>query len=122
MIVVCAGFAGLGFHLLKTSCAYSEGIKLAVHNREVAQALGEPIEPGWIISGHVEISGPTGDADLSTPLSGQRGKGTLYVVAHKEAGQWKFTRAEVEVEGRPGRINLLQSANPPGARMGDGSK
>ena len=106
-IAVCAGIVGLVFQSMKSSWAYSEGVKLAVHNKEVVAALGEPVTPGWTVSGSVNVSGSSGHADLTIPLSGPRGKGTLYVVARKEAGQWKFTRAEVEVEGRKERIDLL---------------
>ena len=41
-------------------------------------------------------------------ISGPKGKGTIYVVAKKSAGEWSYSRMEVEVEGQPGRIDLLR--------------
>jgi hypothetical protein len=114
--VVCAGICGgivaLGLGMLKSSWAFSEGVELARHDPKVIEELGEPIETGWQISGNVNVNGPSGEAELSIPLSGPKKQGTLFVVAKKRTGEWKFEKAEVQVEGRPDKINLLQSVPP----------
>ena len=69
--------------------------------------LGEPVKAGWLVSGNVNVNGPSGEANLSVPLSGPHGKGTLYLTAHKRAGRWEYEVLEVEVEGRQDRIDLL---------------
>jgi len=92
---------------IKSTDAYKEALARARANPEVSAALGEPVTAGWFVQGKVNVSGPTGDADLSIPLSGPKGKGTLYLTAHKEAGVWKYQVLEVAVEGRPDRIKLL---------------
>jgi hypothetical protein len=70
--------------------------------------LGEPIELGFWISGSINISGPTGNADFSVPLSGPKGAGRLYIVGEKSAGKWSFDLLEVEIDGRDERIDLLE--------------
>lgn len=95
---------------IKSTDAYREALVRARANPEVREALGEPIEPGWFVQGKVNVSGPAGDADLSIPLSGPKGKGTLYLSARKESGQWEYKTLEVAVDGRTERINLLADA------------
>ena len=102
------GLVALVLGAIRSSWACTEGVDLAVQNPEVIRELGEPIATGWLVSGSIRTSGPSGEADLAVPLSGPRGKGTLYVLAHKRVGQWTFVRAEVEIEGRQKRINLLE--------------
>lgn len=111
-VASCAGIAGIVMGGMKFSWAYSEGVDLARHDKRVVEALGEPIDTGWLVSGSIKSSGPTGDADLAIPLSGRQDSGTLDVVAHKRAGEWKFERAEVEVHGWQQRINLLAKEKP----------
>ena len=92
-------------------------------NRQVVDALGEPIESGFWISGSINVDGPSGDVDVSIPISGPKGSGTLYVVGNRSAGRWQYSRMEVEVSGRPSRIDLrpralipsLRALAPPGA-------
>jgi hypothetical protein len=112
-VASCAGIIGIGFGIMKQSWACTEGVGLARHNKKVVDLLGEPIETGWMLNGSINESGPSGDADLAIPLSGRRNNGTLYVVAKKRAGEWKFERAEVEVEvaGQRQRIDLLAESD-----------
>lgn len=92
---------------IRSSDAYQQALAKANANPEVVVRLGQPIKPGWMVSGSINVSGPTGDADLAIPVSGPKGKGTIYAVAKKSAGQWTFSRLEVEIEGQPGRVDLL---------------
>jgi hypothetical protein len=108
-----AGIAAIVFATIKHSEAYSRGVDLARHNNKVIELLGEPVETGWWVSGSINVSGSSGEADLAVPLSGRRNKGMLYVLAHKRAGEWKFERAEVEIDGQQQRIDLLAWDKPP---------
>lgn len=118
-ILLCAGILGAIMGGMKTSWACTEGLELARNNPAVIAQLGEPIEPGWMISGSIHVSGSSGKADLAIPLNGSKNSGTLYVVAHKDVGQWLFDQAEVEVNGQQERINLLpeKPRDKPGADM-----
>jgi cytochrome oxidase complex assembly protein 1 len=101
-------FVSIIFGALKSSDAYTQALAKARANPAVISELGQPIEPGWLVSGSVNVSGPSGNADLSIPVSGPKKSGTIYVVARKSAGEWQFNRLEVDVEGRGSRINLLE--------------
>jgi hypothetical protein len=103
ILVVVVG----AFGVIKSSDVVKDGLRRAQENPDVILALGEPVEDRWWISGAINTSGPTGEADVALPLKGPQGKGTLYIVASKEAGEWSYQRLEVEVDGLPERIDLL---------------
>jgi hypothetical protein len=108
MVAVCGGLMLALFGVMKSSWAYTEGLDLARHNKAVVAKLGEPIEGGRMVSGSVNVSGSSGHANLAIPLSGPRGSGVLYVVAHKVADKWRWASAEVEITGAGQRIDLLE--------------
>lgn len=100
------------FGAMRSSDAYQIAMSRARENPDIVAALGEPIEAGWFISGNINVSGPSGEANLSIPVSGPRGAGTIYVVANKIAGEWIFERLELELEGTGERLNLLTEPGP----------
>ena len=73
----------------------------------VVRELGEPIETKWLMSGSINVSGDSGNADLKIPVSGTKKSGAVYAVAVKRLGKWDFTALEVEIEGETKKINLL---------------
>ena len=91
---------------IKSSDAYAEGMARARANPEVVAALGEPIESGFWISGNIDVSGSAGNVDVSIPISGPKGSGTLYVVGTRSAGRWQYSTMAVEVPGRASRIDV----------------
>jgi len=107
VIGLAVGIIAFTFGSLKSTAVYQEAVAQATDNPEVINALGEPIETGFFLSGSVNINNADGDAELSIPLSGSKRDGTLYVEAIKTSGEWNFHVLEVEVEGSSGRINLL---------------
>lgn len=70
-------------------------------------SLGAPIEKHWTISGSINESGPSGNADLDIPLHGPKGSGDLFVVATKSADLWSFTTLEFQADGSSERVDLL---------------
>jgi hypothetical protein len=100
------GFMAVVFTAIKSSDVYQAAIQAARAHPEVRRELGDPIETGFWASGSVQVAGPSGHADISVPLTGSKQSGTLYGVADKSAGRWTFSLLEVEVDGRPNRIDL----------------
>jgi hypothetical protein len=98
------------FGAMKSTDVYKTALARARSNAAVAQALGTPIKEGWFMTGKTNVEGTSGEADIGIPISGPKGKGTVYAVATKTAGRWNYQTLEVEVNGRPERINLLQEA------------
>lgn len=93
----------------KSSEPYQEGLLAAQQDQRVITALGEPLKDGFMPSGSIEISGERGQAQLSVPLQGSRGRGKLHIEAVLYAGQWQYTTLLVSPEnGEP--IDLTEAA------------
>ena len=95
------------FGALRSTDVYKQAVARAKKNPAVIEALGSPIEEGMLLSGKTNVEGSSGEADLSVPISGPKGKGTLYIVATKSAGEWTYSQLVVEVAQDRKRINLL---------------
>ena len=112
IVAVFAAFVGAIVVLvagsMKSSDAYKLAMQKAQNDPRVVQRLGTPIESGMFVGGSINVAGSSGKADLTIPISGPKGKGTIYLDATKFAGEWKFNRLEVGFEGDPNRIDLLE--------------
>ncbi|HEX8279790.1 MAG TPA: cytochrome c oxidase assembly factor Coa1 family protein [Chthoniobacterales bacterium] len=107
VIVFVAAIFLIVFGALKSTDVYKTAVARAKSSPAVIEALGAPIEEGWFMSGKTNVEGTSGEADIGIPISGPKGKGTIYAVATKSAGRWSYTTLEVEVSGRAARIDLL---------------
>jgi|ERR1700722_2517682 len=116
LVLLVGGFIALLLTSFHSSDAYNQAMARAAADPQVRAQVGEPIQPGWLISGQLKVNGSTGSADFSIPVSGPRGKGTIRVVAVKSDGVWRFTTLLVNVEGASAPIDLL-SVQPPAERQ-----
>lgn len=94
------------FGALKQSDAYKIAVARAKADSRVVAALGSPIEEGWWLSGNTKVNGGSGEADLSIPISGPKGKGTIYAIATKSAGEWTYSKLEVKIDSNGETIDL----------------
>ena len=105
--------------IIKQSDAYKIAHARAQMNPAVIEAIGSPISQTGIVSGNSNVSGPTGQANLSIPLSRPKGKASLYVEAMKSADPWVFQTMVVKVEKTSERVDLntlpvpARAASPP---------
>src|SRR6266700_4243542 len=81
-------------------------------NPAVIEAVGSPVTEGFLVSGNTNVNGASGEANLSIPISGPKGKGTIYVAARKSLGRWNYSGLVLEIERTHQRIDLLQRAAP----------
>jgi len=95
---------------IKSSDAYVGALARAKASPAVVAALGFPLAEGWLVTGNIHVSGPTGLAELAIPVSGPKGKATIYVEATKHLGEWQFDHLIVQLEITRERIDL---ARPP---------
>jgi hypothetical protein len=97
------------FGAMKSTDVYKEALARARVNSGVIEALGSPITEGFLVSGNTNVNGASGEANLSIPISGPKGKGTIYVAANKSLGRWNYTGLIVEIAKTNQRIDLLRS-------------
>jgi hypothetical protein len=102
------GILTLVFGMMKGSDVYAQALDRARTSPAVTAALGTPLEEGLFVSGNWNETGPGGSAELSIPLSGPKGDGTLYVVAKKSAGLWTFSTLVLAAPDGS-RIDLLEA-------------
>lgn len=91
---------------MKQSDAYKMAVARAKMDQRVISALGAPISEGWFLSGKTNVNSGSGDADLSIPISGPKGKGTIYAVATKSAGDWTYSKLVVKIDSTGETIDL----------------
>jgi hypothetical protein len=100
------------FGAMKSTEVYKEALARAKASPAVIEALGSPIKDGFFMSGNTNVNGASGESNLAIPISGPKGKGTIYVSAQKSLGEWKYSGLVVEVGGTHRRIDLLQKSEP----------
>ena len=105
LIALVAASMFFAFTALKNSDVYALAVARLEANPDAVAQLGAPIRTG-IPMGHFQISGPSGKADFSFSVEGQKNRGTVYVDATRDMGTWKINRMELELEDSGKRINL----------------
>ena len=90
-----------------------EAVERAKDHPRVTTLLGHPVRSGWFVKGYIRTN-ETGwsEGRLWIPVSGTKGKGTLYARAGRGSGPWVFTTLELR-SGENALVNLLE----PGARF-----
>jgi hypothetical protein len=107
LFVACIVF--LVFSVMKSSDAYKMAVARAKSDQRVVAVLGTPISEGMFPSGKTNVNGPSGEADISIPISGPKDKATIYAVAAKSEGTWTFSKLNVKIEGTGETIDLNET-------------
>ncbi|HEY6069885.1 MAG TPA: cytochrome c oxidase assembly factor Coa1 family protein [Chthoniobacterales bacterium] len=100
------------FGVLKSTDVYKTALSRAKNDQRVVAALGTPIKEGLVPMGKTNVEGSSGQSDLAIPISGPKGKATIYAVATKSEGQWNFSKLSVAIEGGQ-TIDLDKTATEP---------
>jgi len=110
-LLCCGGGVMLMFGAtvaVRSSVPYTESLAKASANEEVQSALGLPIEPGFSGNSKFEVSGSSGHADISYPVTGPSGSANIHAIADKKDGKWTFTTMDIVIDGSGNRIDLLK--------------
>ena len=100
------------FTAVKSTDVYKDALARAKVHPAVIEALGSPITEGFLVSGNTNVNGAAGEANLSVPIAGPKGKGTIYAAARKSLGEWNYSGLVVEIANTHQRIDLLQRPAP----------
>jgi hypothetical protein len=114
-VVLCGGFVtvivAIVFGAIKSITPYQEGLARTQASPAVQAALGQPVEAAFYVTGSVRtntVNGvDSGQADLSIPISGPNGSGTVEVKGKKGPGGWAYSQLRVLVPGKE-PIDLLK--------------
>ena len=98
------------FSAVKSTDVYKDALTRAKSHPAVIEALGSPVTEGFLVSGNTNVNGASGEANLAIPVSGPKGKGTIYVAAKKSLGRWEYSGLVLEIANTHQRIDLLGSS------------
>jgi hypothetical protein len=87
------------FGAIRSTDAYKGALHAAQEDPRVIAALGSPIKPGLWVGGNVNVDNGAGNAEINFPISGPKGKGTVYAEAKKSVGNWTYSVLTVKVDG-----------------------
>jgi len=100
------------FSAVKSSDVYKDALARVKTHPAVIEALGSPVTEGLLLSGNTNVNGASGEANLSIPVSGPKGKGIIYLAATKSLGRWNYSGLVLQIAGTHQRIDLLQRVAP----------
>jgi hypothetical protein len=98
------------FGMLKSSDAYKTALNRAKSDQRVTEAIGQPVRAEWYVLGNTNVSGDTGQSNLTIPIRGPKGKAMIQAVATKSEGEWKYSKLAVKIEGTGETIDLMQDS------------
>jgi len=104
------------FSAMKSTDVYKEALVRAKANSAVIEALGSRITEGFLVFGNTNVNGASEETNLSIPISGPKGKGTIYVSANKSLGRWNYSGLIVEIKKTRQRVDLLRNATSANSR------
>ena len=107
VVALVGGIFLFAMSAMKSSEVYRGALRIARESPAAVERLGEPIEDGWFVKGHIGYEGGAGSANFEIPLSGPKRSGTLFVWANSPGGDWAYEKLELAVEGGD-RISLLE--------------
>ena len=79
------------FGAIKSSDVYKGARDQAQRDPRVIAALGTPMETGIWVSGNVNISNNTGNADLQFPMHGPKGEARVHAIASLDTTGWHYS-------------------------------
>ena len=111
VIILFAAFAGTIFYgvtsMLSDSQAYQDAFEKARTNELVIERLGEPLEPNGIMGGNINYRNGYGEANISIPVKGPKGEGTIRVEGGGVDDTWSYDKMEVYLPETDEIIDLL---------------
>ncbi|ETN94652.1 Cytochrome oxidase complex assembly protein 1 [Zhouia amylolytica] len=109
-IVVFIGTVFFGVStMMKSSTPYEEAITRVKENKQIIEALGEPIVQEGMIQGKINYENDHGDIDIKVPLEGAKGKASLYIVGTKQGDTWNYSDMYIVIKATGETIFLLES-------------
>ena len=94
---------------IKNSEVYATSLGLVRQHPIVQAELGVPIEPGWAVSGSINIENQSGTAEIEYSVSGSSLEGTVYVQGTRRLGLWAIEALIVEIDETGQRLDLTPS-------------
>jgi len=93
---------------------FQQAMQLAQNSAVVEGCLGNRIRVGWPVKENSSESASSGNAILAIPVSGNRAKGTLFVIGAESEGTWKIDKMFLILTGETTRHNVIPQEHAAG--------
>ena len=93
--------------LFSSSEPYKYAVEQASTSPRVIELLGEPIETAGIMQGKISTSNNSGEVNITIPLKGSHGKGSVTIRGIKTNNSWVYDELYVLIKETQEKINLL---------------
>jgi len=114
VLVLCTFVLGI-FAIFGRSESVAIAVAQAQKSPVLIEKVGQPIERDFWITGNINTQNGSGEAKLSIPVSGPKGKATLHVREEKQNGVWTIQQLTATIDSDNNEINLLPSKDTPGS-------
>lgn len=94
---------------IRNSDVFQGSLDLVSKNAQVIEAVGEPIQSGWVVAGRIKTSGSTGEASLNYSIKGLKDSGQVEMEAVRAFGKWKYTKIQVLLENSKNVIDVVRT-------------
>jgi hypothetical protein len=91
---------------MRSSAPYKDALRTVRADDRARTILGTPIEAGYFSSGSISTTNTDGNVDLTIPVSGPKGKGSVHIRGTKTNGRWSYSQLELTPKTGP-PIDLL---------------
>ena len=96
--------------IFKESAPYEYALTQAQNDSRVIEYLGDTIESNGIMQGNISLKNNSGSANITIPLKGSKGKGSVTIIGEKRDGEWEYEQLFVTIKDTNEQINLLDKA------------
>jgi hypothetical protein len=90
-VLVVGLIVGLLQMALRSNDAYSASLAAARASAAVREDFGEPLTPGWWVSGSASVEKDNAAADLQYRIAGPKAEGVVFVQGTKTGGVWTYS-------------------------------
>ncbi|OUR98202.1 hypothetical protein A9Q86_14200 [Flavobacteriales bacterium 33_180_T64] len=92
--------------IIETSTPYEYALHAAQSNSAVQNSLGKDIDTDGVFEGNLTFNNDSGEANFRIPIKGEKGKGTIVVIAERENDEWVYEKLYVLIKKTQEEINL----------------
>ncbi len=93
--------------LFTESEPYTYALEQASNDANVIRLIGNDIESDGIMQGNISLSNNNGHVDITIPIKGTKGTGSVTIIGEKEDGTWIYEKLFVTIKETNEQINLL---------------
>jgi len=94
---------------MKHSDAFNMSLGELQNNPEIIALIGQPIEPGFLVTGSISSGTGSGKALLNYSIKGPKGEAEVQVAAIKEIDGWHIKELLVYSEGQENLLTIISS-------------